>query len=377
MEFPLDFRRTTPAGSGYRDAMLFDAPDDDTLYDALLARDPRFDGRAWVAVTSTGIFCRLTCTARKPKRENCRFFDRAVACLEAGFRPCKRCHPLLAEAPADAAIRDLVAALEAEPGRRWSEAEIVSRGLDPSTLRRVFRQRYGVTFLEMARLMRVRAGFEAIGAGETVLEAGLDAGFSSASGFREAFARLLGSAPGALSGTALLTADMFDTPVGPMIAVADARALHLLEFLDRKALPGEMRRLSGHAKGSIGIGRTAPLDQIERELEAYFAGRSATFTVPLVFHGTPFEQTVWRALVDIPAGRTVSYGDLARTIGRPTATRAVARANGANQIAIVVPCHRVIGADGTLTGYGGGLWRKHRLIEIERAFASAPDQGTR
>lgn len=343
-------------------------PDDDTLYAALLARDASFAGRAYAAVTSNGIFCRLTCTARKPKRENCRFFERSIACLEAGFRPCKRCRPLLAEAPADAAIRALVEALEADPGRRWSETDVAARGLDPSTIRRTFRQRYGVTFLEMARMMRVRAGFEAIAAGETVLEAGLDAGFSSASGFRDAFARLVGRAPGAFSCDARLKADMIDTAVGAMIAVADETSLHLLEFLDRKALPGEMRRLDALAKSGIGVGRTGPIALIEAELRAYFAGRSATFTVPLTLHGTPFTQTVWRALQGIPAGETVSYGELAHRIGRPTATRAVARANGANQIAIVIPCHRVIGADGTLTGYGGGLWRKQQLIEIERAY---------
>ena len=122
-------------------------------------------------------------------------------------------------------------------------------------------------------------------------------------------------------------------------------------------------------KGRIGFGRHAPVDRLEAELDAYFSGRSARFSVPLAFHGSDFTKAVWHALVQIPAGEIRSYSEIATEIGRPSAVRAVARANGANQIALVVPCHRVLGADGSLTGYGGGLWRKQKLIEIERQYA--------
>jgi AraC family transcriptional regulator of adaptative response/methylated-DNA-[protein]-cysteine methyltransferase len=206
-----------------------------------------------------------------------------------------------------------------------------------------------------------------------VIAAQLDAGYDSGSAFRLAFAGWLGLAPGDLGKDGLLRATTLDTPLGPMIAVSDTSALHLLEFTDRAALPGEMHRLATQAKGSIGIGRYPPTDQVESELANFFAGQSARFTTPLAFHGTAFTQRVWRALCDIPAGQTRSYGALAQTIGQPTAARAVARANGANQIAIVVPCHRVIGADGTLTGYGGGLWRKSRLLAIEQHFQKGND----
>ena len=156
-----------------------------------------------------------------------------------------------------------------------------------------------------------------------------------------------------------------DTPLGLMVAAADRTHLHLLEFTDRKALRGELRKLAGMVKGDIGFGRTAIHDQTAAALAVYFAGQSADFDVPLAFHGTPFTRHVWTHLLQFPAGETRTYGQIAQSIGRPKATRAVARANGANQIAILIPCHRVIGADGTLTGYGGGLWRKDRLISLE------------
>jgi AraC family transcriptional regulator of adaptative response/methylated-DNA-[protein]-cysteine methyltransferase len=153
-----------------------------------------------------------------------------------------------------------------------------------------------------------------------------------------------------------------------MIGVADQTHLHLLEFADRKALPAELKRLVKATPTGIGLGRTAPLAQAKSELEAFFEGRSADFKTPMAPAGTPFTKSVWDALQLIPAGQTRSYSDLARDLGKPDSTRAVARANGANQIAVLIPCHRVLGADGSLTGYGGGLWRKRKLIDLERQF---------
>ena len=202
-----------------------------------------------------------------------------------------------------------------------------------------------------------------------MIDAQLDAGFDSPSGFRAAFARLLGQSPASFSGGELLKADWMHTPLGPMIAVADRRKLHLLEFLDRRALPSELKRLRLAARGELGIGRHEPTEQIEAELGAYFRAERPDFETPLALHGSPFTRFVWAELRRIPVGQTRSYSEVAQAIGQPSATRAVARANGANQIAIVIPCHRVIGADGSLTGYGGGLWRKQKLIELERQLA--------
>ncbi len=347
-------------------------PDPDTLYQALLTRDAGYEGRVFVGVTSTGIFCRLTCPARKPLRQNCVFMASPAACLHAGFRACLRCRPLGEVAPEHAR---LIAALKADPGHRWCEADVLAAGLDPSTLRRAFKRQFGMTFLDMARMARLRAGAQTLRGGGKVIDAQLDAGFASASGFRAAFARLLGHPPAQMGAPALLAADWIDTPLGGMIAVTDARALHLLEFTGRRALGAELRRLSQMVKGGIGLGRTAITDQTEAQLAAYFAGHSAAFDVPLMLHGSVFARSVWACLREIPVGQTRSYGQIAALIGRPEAVRAVAQANGANQIALLIPCHRVIGADGALTGYGGGLWRKDKLIALETLMAEkvAPD----
>lgn len=357
--------------------MLFDLPDPETLYAALLSRDECFDGQAFVCVSSTGVFCRLTCPARKPKREHCTFYQTIGECMEAGFRPCKRCHPLQAAALADPAISVLLQNLETHPDTRWSEDHIVKMGYDPSTIRRSFKRQFGMTFLEMARQRRLREGFETLAGGGKVITAQHEASFESASAFRSVFARLLGCTPAELRPNKLLQATWIPTPLGDMIAVSSQSHLHLLEFLDRKALPTELKRLHKTSDGGIGIGRLPPSEQAASELEAYFSTRSDSFQTPLALNATPFTRQVWSALQTIPAGETRSYSDIARQIGRPLAVRAVARANAANQIALMIPCHRVIGADGSLTGYGGGLWRKQRLIEIERQLKTLKkDQNT-
>lgn len=343
--------------------MLFDLPDHAALYQALLARDDRYDGQVYVCVATTGVFCRLTCPARKPLSQNCAFRRTIGACIEAGFRPCRRCHPMRAAAAGDPVIGPLLAALDEKPDIRWSEGDVTRLGHDPSTVRRSFKRQFGMTFLEMARLRRLREGFEALAGGEKVIAAQHEAGFESPSAFRAAFARLLGCPPSALQRDRPLKAGWIATPLGDMIAVACADRLRLLEFIDRKDLPGALRRLGD---GAIGVGRTAATEQAAAELRAFFAGASARFETPLHLEGGAFAREVWDELRRIPVGETRSYGEIARRIGRPTATRAVARANGANRIALMVPCHRVIGADGSLTGYGGGLWRKQRLLEIER-----------
>ncbi len=355
--------------------MLFDLPSDTVLYEALIKRDPCFDGHAFVGVTSTGVFCRLTCPARKPKRENCRFFGQVASAIEAGFRPCKRCHPLAPAAAADPSIQILLAALDKKPTYRWGETDVANLGLDPSTVRRSFKRQFGMTFLEMARQRRLAHGFSALSEGK-VIDAQLEAGFDSPAAFRTAFAKLLGAAPDQFRTDAMLRASPIETPIGTMIAVSDDTALHLLEFADRKALPAELKRLSKMTKGSIGVGDTSVTKALSQELCDYFEGKDDTFKTPLVMHGTPFTRQVWTALRAIPAGQTRSYSALAQSIDAPTATRAVARANGANQIAILIPCHRVIGADGTLTGYGGGLWRKQRLIELEQHYAQRRHHAT-
>lgn len=346
--------------------MLFERPSDDILYEALIARDAAYEGFAWVAVKTTGVFCRLTCPARKPRRENTTFYGRISECLEAGFRPCRRCQPLLKFGETDPVVTKLVEALDADPFRRWSEQDVTACGIDPSTARRAFKRRFGLSFLEMARLPRMGKAADGLNEGASVIEAQLDAGFESDSGFRSAITRIFGEAPARLRGKSLLRADWIDTPIGPMIAIADSHALHILEFAERKALPAEIRKLQMASGSGIAMGRLLPIDQIEGELNAYFAGEDRGFQTRLATHGTPFQRQVWAALRMIPTGQIRTYGGIAADIGLPASTRAVAGANGANQIAIVIPCHRVMSADGSLTGYGGGLWRKRWLMEHER-----------
>jgi AraC family transcriptional regulator of adaptative response/methylated-DNA-[protein]-cysteine methyltransferase len=153
-----------------------------------------------------------------------------------------------------------------------------------------------------------------------------------------------------------------------MVAVADDAALYLLEFENRVALTGELRRLE-HDSGLIGLGSNTVIRRLVAELEDYFAGESAAFQIPTFQHGTAFQEAVWQALKQIPAGQTRSYGDIAETLGQPEKSREVGKANGANSISIIVPCHRVIGVDGSLVGYGGGLWRKKWLLDHERRYA--------
>lgn len=350
--------------------MLFNRPTDEILYDALTSRDAAYDGFAYVCVTSTGIFCRFTCPARKPKRENCRFKDTIAECMEAGFRPCKRCRPMLRMGGGDPVVQPLLEHLEREPLRRWREHDLTAMGYDLSTVRRAFKRQFGMSFLEIARLRRVGQAAEQLVQGENIINAQIDAGFESGSGFRSAITQLFGAPPADIKGKTLMKADWIETPIGPMMAIACDHALHLLEFVDRPALPNEIKRLQKTNGCGIVMGRTAVTEQITRELERYFAGHDDGFVTRLGGHGTPFEREVWDELRRIPVGTIRSYGAQAEAIGRASAVRAVARTNGANQIAIVIPCHRVLGADGTLTGYGGGLWRKRWLLEHERRMAA-------
>lgn len=211
---------------------------------------------------------------------------------------------------------------------------------------------------------------ETLISGASVIDAQLDAGYESGSGFRSAITRLFGAAPANLRDKPLLRADWIETPIGPMMAIADSHALHLLEFAERKALPAEIRKLQTFTGSGIVMGRHPPIDEIEQELKAYFAGEDLGFRTRIAGHGSPFQRQVWEALRTIPVGVSRTYGSIAAELNLPSSTRAVAGANGANQIAIVIPCHRLVGADGSLTGYGGGLWRKRWLLEHERRMAA-------
>jgi AraC family transcriptional regulator of adaptative response/methylated-DNA-[protein]-cysteine methyltransferase len=196
--------------------------------------------------------------------------------------------------------------------------------------------------------------------------AAFEAGYDSLSGFQDAFRHYFGTTPTDLVGSLVIEVSRLPTPLGPMLAGASAEALVLLEFVDRRALPTQVRRIRQRMGAVFVPGRNRLIDQTAHALNEYFSGDRQDFGIPITMPGTPFQRDVWKALREIPYGETRSYGELARSVGRPSAVRAVGTANGHNALAIVVPCHRVVGSDGKLVGYGGGLWRKQRLLEIER-----------
>ncbi len=223
-----------------------------------------------------------------------------------------------------------------------------------------------MTFVQYARARRMGIAMKQIRAGEAVIEAQLSTGYESSSGFRDAFSRIMGAAPTKLGHSNILRASWLDTPLGPMIAIANEEVLYLLEFVDRRGLEREVERLRQKTKSAIIPGQTKVISSIEKELKLYFDGKLREFKTSLFFLGSPFQKRVWDELRKIPHGETRSYSDIAASLGKPSAFRAVAQANGANQIAIVIPCHRVINKNENLGGYGGGLMRKKWLLKHEK-----------
>ncbi|MDO7906280.1 trifunctional transcriptional activator/DNA repair protein Ada/methylated-DNA--[protein]-cysteine S-methyltransferase [Paenibacillus sp. JX-17] len=336
------------------------------FYEALLQKNTEYEGVFYVGVRTTGIFCRPTCPARKPKFENCEFFATAQEALLASYRPCQRCQPLSHPNHVPPTVRLLVEAVERQPEKRWKTQDFRELAIDESTARRQFKKRFGMTFVAYARARRMGIALKNIRAGRTVVDTQLSAGYESDSGFRDAFSRIMGAAPSRLNDTRVLKASWLDTPLGPMMAIADEDVLYLLEFVDRRGLEREVERMRQRLKCAIVPGSSAPIESVEQELKLYFVGRLTSFETPLGLLGSPFQRSVWAQLTAIPPGETRSYMAIAAALGRPTAYRAVAQANGANQLAIIIPCHRVINANGELGGYGGGLPRKTWLLEHEK-----------
>ena len=264
-------------------------------------------------------------------------------------------------------VKRLISAVENNPEKRWKDVDLKALGAESSTVRRHFKKRFGMTFVAYARARRLGGALKQIRRGASVITAQVDAGYDSGSGFRDAFARIMGTAP-SKNVDLVLKAEWIDTPLGPMVAMGSETALYLLEFTDRRGLEREIERLRTRLKAAIVPGKTEVLQQLKQELAAYFKGTLTEFKTPLAFVGSPFQQQVWQALQTIPYGQTRSYAEQAAALGKPTAVRAVARANGANQLALIVPCHRVVGSNGALTGYAGGLARKKWLLEHEAAF---------
>jgi AraC family transcriptional regulator of adaptative response/methylated-DNA-[protein]-cysteine methyltransferase len=337
---------------------------------AVSARDASFDGWFFIAVRTTGIFCRPSCPARRPRPENIEYYPNARDAVFAGYRPCKRCRPLDTAGRAPAWIAELIARVEAEPGVRISDREVRALGIDPVRVRRYFQDRYGMTFQAYCRGRRMSSALAEIRQGGDLDDVVFDHGYESHSGFRDAFARAFGTAPGRARARDAIVVRMLPTPLGPMLVGATPRAVCLAEFTTRRMLARQMKILTSRFACGIVPGRNDLLDAAATELAEYFAGGRTRFDVPVESPGTPFQEAVWEAVASIPYGTTRSYEQIAKTVGRGAAVRAVGTANGMNRIAIVIPCHRVVKKDGTLGGYGGGRWRKQALLELERGVAS-------
>lgn len=350
---------------------MISAKQRDIYYKAFCEKDTQYDGAFFTGIKTTGIFCRSTCPARKPKLENCEFFKTAQDSVLAGYRPCKRCKPMAMPGAASEVIQSLITKVEENISHKWSDEDVIALGFDPSTVRRHFKKRFGITFIGYARARRMGVALKTIRDGDTIINAQLDAAYESGSGFRDAFSKILGDAPARSKDQRVLKADWLETPLGPMLALADDHALHLLEFTDRRGLEREIETLRSRHGAAILPGQTAVTERLKDELRSYFSGTLKTFQTPLHVYGSAFQQDVMQALQAIPYGETCSYKDQAEHMGRPGSVRAIARANGMNQIAIVIPCHRVIGADGKLTGYSGGLIRKEWLLEHEKRYLYA------
>jgi len=334
-------------------------------YQALLDKKTEYEGMFFVGVKTTGVFCRPTCPARKPKFENCEFYETGEQALLASFRPCKRCRPLSHPNRVSKLIQTLVEAVEKNPEKRWKDKDFRALSVDVTTARRQFKKRFGMTFVAYARARRMGLAMKQIRAGEAVIDIQISTGYESGSGFRDAFSRIMGAAPSKLGHFHILKASWFDTRLGPMIAIANDEALCLLEFVDRRGLEREIERLREKTKSAIIPGHSQAISSIEEELNQYFDGKLREFKTPLFLLGSSFQKRVWEELKKIPYGQTLSYSGLAAAISSPMGSRAVAQANGANQFAIIIPCHRVINTNGELGGYGGGVIRKKWLIHHE------------
>lgn len=339
---------------------------DDIFYEALVAKDPSFEGTFFAGIKTTGIFCRPTCTARKPKRENVEFFASAKDAILKGYRACKVCHPMEKAGSTPEYVDHVLRLLDEDPSLKLKDYDLLKLDIEPSKIRRWFLKNHGITFHAYQRMYRINTAFKKLQTGTSVTDIAFDSGYESLSGFNDSFKKVFGVSPKNSKEKQVIDFTRIETDLGTMVACATDKGVCLLEFSDRKGLETELKQLAKYHNANIVQGQNEYFKQLKEELDAYFDGRLKEFKVPLDISGTDFQKQVWQALVEIPYGTTSSYLRQAEVLGKPSSVRAVANANGMNKIAIIIPCHRVVGSDGSLTGYAGGLWRKRKLIDLEK-----------
>ena len=341
---------------------------DDARWEAMVARDASFAGQFYIAVKTTGVYCRPGCPARLPKRANVRFYDTRDEAERAGFRPCKRCKP---DQPA---LRELHAAKVAQACRLIETADEAPKlddlaeavGLSPYHFHRIFKQAVGVTPKAYAiahRNKRVRAELPL---SDTVTAAIYDAGFNSNGRFYANASEVLGMAPTDFREGGAGQEIRFAIPecsLGPVLIAASEKGVCAILFGDD---PDELRRdLQDMFPRARLIGGDKSFEELTAKVVGFVENPAKSLDLPLDIRGTAFQHRVWDALRHIPAGSTASYAEIAEKIGAPKAVRAVARACATNRIAVAIPCHRVVRSDGGLSGYRGGVKRKRALLAKE------------
>ena len=343
--------------------------DADTAWAAFMRRDRGWDGKILGAVHTTGIYCKPSCPARRPKRENVTFYTRAEEARAAGYRPCLRCKPDEVGRDREAVAKAIKIIEQAEETPNLQElADAV--GYAPHHFQRLFKRDLGVSPAEYARGLRNRRTETALKVNERVTDAVYEAGYSSPSGFYSDAKERLGMTPsawrdGGRGETIRWTS--FDSPIGPMLIAATSKGICRLTFDDSEE---SLRRL--FPKAEIVKDDGGLKDLVEGALTA-IERPSMAHELPIDVAGTAFQEAVWRELRKIPLGETRSYAQIAAAIGQPKAVRAVGTANGDNHVAVLIPCHRVIRSDGTLGGYAGGLDKKRKLLAAEGHMPAAPE----
>lgn len=336
-------------------------------WQAVTSNDVSYDGRFFYAVKSTGVFCRPSCKSRPPLKGNVEFFDTAEAAQEAGYRPCKRCRPDLIDFQP---LMEIAEKAKSAIDTYYKERDKLSEELDKIgiTQRRlvdIFRQQYKVTPSEYADKLRIRAAKEMlISSDNSIINITLFWGVDSVSAFYGFFRKHIHMTPGeyrqlhnSANTTPVLSYYIYETLLGNILIASDGNAINSIQFENMVNVNGYGNKAANDIT-----------DLAARQLEEYFAGKRKHFDLPLHPIGTDFQKAVWHGLLSIPYGETSSYKQVAQIIGHPTASRAVGMANNKNPILIVIPCHRVVGSDGTLKGYSRGLEVKKRILELEAEF---------
>ncbi|MGB7655243.1 MAG: methylated-DNA--[protein]-cysteine S-methyltransferase [Novosphingobium sp.] len=334
---------------------------DEECWTAALARDRSFDGRFVSGVMSTGIYCRPSCPARHPKRENVRFFANGEAARAAGLRPCLRCSPDDVSRD-ERAVLAAIAAIKAAEQPLALAALAAETGYSPAHFQRVFSRHTGLSPAAYARALMAERAVEALTSEGSVTEAIYAAGYSAPSRFYEANEGRLGMTPSAwVNGGkgATIHWAVVETSLGSMLVAATAKGVCRLSFGEGREALERRFPLAELAEG--GAQFAALLEQVVAAVEA-----PGDFGhIPLDVKGTAFQEAVWRELQRIPKGETRTYAQLAAAVGKPKAVRAAGSANGANNVAVLIPCHRVIRTGGHLGGYAYGLEIKRKLLEKE------------